>query len=907
MRTCPRTRLAGSWLAAAALIAMAVGAPAAAAGSAPSAAASGSARGAAPPADLTTLVNPFIGTANGGGTFPGADTPFGMVQYSPDTENAAGGGYDYNTPKTWGFGLTHLSGPGCHAMGDVASLPVTGPVSSVDPRAQEQAFSHADESARPGYYAVALQPSGVRAELAATTRTGWARYTFPAASQPGVIVNPGADFLGASAASVSVTGDDTIEGSVTSYGYFNVCTSKGANRYTVYFSMRFSRPFTAFAAGTGTAVTPGARTATGPGAGAYVQFGAGGGPVVSKTGISFASLAGARANLAAETGPGFGFDAVAQAAHDQWNAMLHRAEISGGDAAQQQVFYTALYHALLHPNVFSDTDGEYTGFDGKVHVLPRGQVQYANFSMWDTYRTQQQLLDLVAPERAGGMMTSLLRDYEQGGWLPRWPYASYYTNEMVGDSAANIMVDAYLKGLLPAGEVPEAYTALLHNATDVPDPAVTPFAGRTGLPEYLNLGYVPADNPEKDPYSVSATLEYGVNDCALSLMATATGHPADAAMLLDRSHSYRNLVDPGTGLVRPRMTDGSWLTPFNPVSQTGFKEGDAWQYTWLVPQDVTGLATATGGQARTLGELDQFFGYDQVAADPSQAAAVWQAGARYDPTNETDLQAPYEYTYLGEPAKTATVVHAAEADEYTTAPAGLPGNDDLGEMSAWYVMSALGLYPVFAGAPGYTLTSPLFPHAVVHLEAPWYRAPELVINAPGTSLANRYVNSVTGNGRPLRSAAITQQAISAGTTLDYSLSAAPGGSWATGPAAPRSPCTASYPVARVAAGFTGPAGSPQGVPVQLGTFSSSTGTAAARAVTLTVTAPAGWTVSPASTSAGTLAPGARAVQQWTLTPPPGTAPGTYPVRVYAHWAGPAGSGAALTTLALGQVQVTSAG
>lgn len=852
--------------------------------------------------DPVGLVAPLAGTTAGGGAYPGAATPFGMVQFSPNTEAAEGGGYEYSNPKTWGFGLNHLSGPGCAAMGDVTSLPLTGGVSSLDPHANEATFSHGTEIAHPGYYSVNLATSGVHAELSATPRTGWARYTFPAGSAGGVLISPGGGFRGVSAADVEVVGDHTVEGSVSTYGYFNTCPSKSYNRYVVYFTMQFDHPFSSFATGSGTTVHTGQTATSGTGSGAYVGFSSP--TVVAKVGISYTSLAGARANLAAEGTSGFDFDAIRAAAARQWDSMLSRVQIAGGTSAQQATFYTSLYHALLDPNVYSDVDGSYTGFDGAIHHEPAGHAHYTAFSMWDTYRSEQQVLDFVAPERVADMAHSLLEDAQQGGWMPKWPYAQYYTNEMVGDPAANVLTDAYLKGLLNPGDVRPIYQALLKNATQLPDPAQTPFEGRTGLSEYLNQGYVPMQNGGDYPTAVSDQLEYGVNDCALSLYAAKLGETADARRFLDRSQRFADVIDPQTGFARPRLPDGSWLTPFNPASETGFKEGSAWHYTWLVPQDVSGLAQALGGVGPTVAKLDQFFSYDALVADPAGVAKTkWGAEDQYNPYNETDLQAPYLYNYLGQPWKTQGVVRAAET-LYDTTPSGIPGNDDLGTMSSWYVLSSLGLYPFLSGNDQYTLTSPLFTHAVVHLQQPWYHSAQLVIDAPAASQASRYIDSVTVNGHPLHSSVLDHRSIVDGATLHFDLSDQPG-SWATGSAAPSSACAGSANTADLQlASSAGPA-RPSGQPGTLAVDLDNAGQSAAAHVAVVAHAPASWGLAPVSAHLPAIAPGTSAGTTLTLTPPAGTKPGSYPIQVTTTWSSNGGRGGALTTFTQTQIQVAA--
>ncbi len=742
--------------------------------------------------DLAALVRPFAGTESGG-VFPGAATPFGMVQYSPNTVGAGGGGYRYSHPRTWGFGTTHLSGTGCPAMGDVVSLPTVGAVRTDDATKQATTFSHKSEQASPGYYAVTLNHSGIRAELSATTRTGWARFSYPSTPHANVVIDPGANFRGVRTASVHVSGNDTVVGSVSSWGYWNACPARSHNRYTLYFAMKFSRPFAAFGSGSDdNHPRAGHRDARGRDAGAYVSFDtvADSGPVVSKVGISYVDAAGARRNLDSETGgDGFDFDAVHARARSAWNALLGRVQVSGGSDQQQQTFYTSLYRTLLFPNVFSDADGRFVGFDDRVHRVPPGQVHYTSFSMWDTYRAAQQVIDLVAPERVGDMVHSLLEDESESGWLPKWVYAHYETNEMVGDPAANVIADAYLKGLVRPADVQRAYAAVLHNATDVPDPGRTPFEGRTGLEDYVNRGFVPYYGGRGDyTFSASLGLEYAVNDCALALMAGRLGREPDYRYLLRRAKRYRYSVDHRAGFARARRGDGSWKRPFDADSRNGFKEMSAWQYTWLAPQDVLGLADALGGRDAMIAKLDRFFDYGRISASPASVHAAWRGNSRYNPRNEGDLQAPYLYDYLGQPSKTQDLVRAAEA-LYTTAPNGLPGGDDLGTMSGWYVLSALGLYPVTGGDDHYALTTPLFDHALI--------GSRIAIDAPGASTGLRHIAGATLNGAPLTTSALRHGELAQGGHLSFVLTASPGSGWATGPHTPRSACAVSPPTADV--------------------------------------------------------------------------------------------------------------
>lgn len=847
---------------------------------------------APPGADYASLVRPFAGTESGG-VFPGATTPFGMVQYSPNTDHAGGGGYKYSHPRTWGFGTTHLSGTGCAAMGDVVSLPTTGAVRTVDATHEKTGFSHSSEQASPGYYAATLERWGVRAELSATARTGWARFGYPSTPHANVIIDPGANFRGVQDAKVHVTGNNTVVGSVSSWGYWNACPTRSHNRYTLYFAMKFNRPFTSFGTGHDNRLSPRRRDANGRDVGAYVSFdtATSPGPVVSKVGISYVDSAGAMRNLDRETGDGFDFDGTAARARAAWNAMLGRVQVSGGSDQQTQTFYTALYRTLLYPGVFSDVDGRFEGFDDRVHRAPAGQAQYSGFSMWDTYRSAHQVIDLVAPERVGDMVHSLIEDERESGWLPKWVYAHFDTNEMIGDPAANVIADAYLKGLVHPADVQAAYAAVLHNAGDVP--RRSPFEGRTGLESYVNRGFVPYYGGSGDyTFSASVGLEYALNDCAIGLMAGSLGQQADARYFLRRAKRYRGNIDTRAGFARARRADGSWKRPFHAGSRSGFKEGSAWQYTWLAPQDVPGLVTALGGRDAALAKLDSFFAYGAVAANPASVLRYWHnSGSHYTPHNEVDLQAPYLYDYLGEPWKTQDMVRAAET-LYTTAPNGLPGGDDLGTMSGWYVLSALGLYPVTGGDDHYALTTPLFDQ--VAISQPGSTAP-IVIDAPGASAGLPHIEAASLNGAPLASSAVSHAALIHGGHLSFALGAASGGAWGTGADTPSSACSANPATADLRLRVRQVHGPRRRARIEVTVRNA--GDAPANGVRLRIRPPGSWAASRGSLAITALGAGRSTRGVWTLRARPGRVGS---VRAEAQWSG----GRALRTFATATARVS---
>jgi predicted alpha-1,2-mannosidase len=850
----------------------------------------GSAATAAEPADL---VNPFIGTQNAGNTFPGASAPFGMVQVSPDTGGQ--GGYDYQQDSIYGFSQTHLSGVGCPVEGELPVMPTTGPVTSGDPASYRSAFSHADEQATPGYYRVGLARYGVGAELTATARTGWQRFTFPATAAANVLFNTGRANQEVFTSQVHVAGDRTIEGEIDA-GHF--CA--GLDRHTVYFSASFDRPFTAFGTWRGGSLTAGSRDASGAGGnGAWVTFDAGTDhDVVLKVGLSYTGVDGARRNLAAETGDGYDFDATRAALRATWAGQLDAVRVGGGTRDRQVAFSTALYHSLLHPNLAGDVDGRYAGFDREVHTAI-GYTPYQNFSLWDTYRPQNQLLEMLRPQVARDVALSVLAAGRDGGWLPRWALANSETNIMTGDPVTPFLVEAWSKGLLEGYEE-EAYRLLRANATSTP-PAGSPANGRSGAGYYTRRGYLPSglapgtdcahkggDNDCEHP--ASATLEYSAADAALALMARGLGHTADAALFARRGRWYRDLWDSSIRQFRPRTTEGTWLTPYDPVAAGHqFHEGGAYQYQWLVPQDPAGLVALMGGRAAVERRLDSFFAYGKLLTDPAGTArADWitqpydyYGKPTYNPNNEPDLLAPYLYLWAGAPAKTATVVRAAMT-LFTTGPDGMTGNDDLGTMSAWYVFSSLGLYPTMSGANFLALSSPQFASAVVRLGG----GGTLTITAPGASDTVRYVRSARLDGRALSRTWVGWSQIAHGGTLAYALGDTPS-AWGTHPGAepPSVDPAAADPrthldVSARAGSAVVPSGdTAQVVRVDLDVLGQAPGTLRAR---VRATVPAGWSARVTPGPVLTLPSRGLPVQRSatvTVTVPPGTAVGSYPVRV----------------------------
>ncbi len=606
--------------------------------------------------DPASYVDPFIGTGSGGtvvgqvDTFPGADMPFGMMQWSPDTPSRPdGGGYNYDDNSTLGFSLTHISGPGCPAYGDVPILPTVGSVGT-SPGSTTESFSHSTESASPGYYGVTLGSgsSAVKSELTVTDRTGIGRFTFPATKQANMLFKVADSANGQSAANITITGPNEVSGSVTS-GHF--CGAPGD--YTVYFTAEFSQPFTSYGTWNGSTVSPSTATTSstatiespkmqkaksslgakkvpgiggmkgqprveakgpqpksqlasdsGANTGGWVTFDTTKNQVITmKVAISYVSLANAQLNLQTED-PGWSFNAVKAKATAAWNQMLGKIQVSGGTDTDRIQFYTALYHSLLHPNLFSDVNGQYMGFDNKVHTVPKGHAQYANYSGWDIYRSQVPLISMLAPQQTSDIIQSLVNDQQQGGWLPKWGFANDYTGVMNGDAADAIIAEAYAFGVR-GFDTQGALQAMIKGATNTTSaPGQGWYVERPDLTDYMKDGYVPGNGAE--------TLEYAVDDFSIAQFAKELGDTSTYSTFMQRAQNWENLVNPAVGWMEARdglffPTGPAFYVNGNSFGQSGWEEGNAIQYTWMVPQNLNGLFNAIGGDAAAISKLDNFF------------------------------------------------------------------------------------------------------------------------------------------------------------------------------------------------------------------------------------------------------------------------------------------------------------
>ena len=722
--------------------------------------------------DPVDYVDPMIGTLFGGFSFPGPAAPYGMVQLSPDTEGEfAYTGYQYGDTSIRGFSHHHIQSMGVHSNGDLPFMPTVGPVVSEDPRSWMSPFDHATEEAQAGYYRVVLERYGILAELTAGTRVGMHRYTFPPSPQANVILDlthnankwhplPGP---GTTAASYEVVDDHTVLG-----------TARG-QEYDIHFAAKFDRDFDTF-------------TPLAGGAG-YATFDTTtDSEILVKVGISFVDRDNALANLEAEK-PDWDFDALRAKTRSEWNDALQTVTVSGGTDLEKTSFYTALYHAQHHPNIYQDVNGEYTGHDGQIHIA-NDHVHYANFSLWDTYRGENQLLATIDPQRYRDMMLSLMDIYREGGRFPQWAMNNAYPDYMEGDPIQPTLVDGYCRGLLDGKRdrklVKEMYEALRSQAWDEPMANGTGkrSATESGYQEYHQNGFMSGVGAD-----ASGNFEYAIADFALALMADSLGKDNNRDELLTRADNYRELINPQTGFAHPRNADGSWTADYDPMAPDNWKEGTGWQYTWLAPQDLRGLFDLVGGNGRggdayVRERLDTYF--STAAADSPLVAetqktitafGILYVGNQHAPSNEHDVHAPYLYDYVGQPWKTQKIMRGYQA-LFRATPDGLPGNDDLGSMSAWFVWSALGFYPVQGGAPLLSVGSPMFEQAVID---PVGDGSDVVVGAPGASYVNKYVQSAQLGDEALDRAWFTHDELFDAGRVSFTMGPLPNESWGAAP------------------------------------------------------------------------------------------------------------------------------
>lgn len=706
-----------------------------------------------------SLVDPHIGTANEGQTTPAVGEPFAMTNFIPEarsTEKKCVSPYLFSDTRLTGFRASHwMSGSCTQDYGSVTLMPTFGDLHA-EPDARAAAFTHADEIAQPAFYSVKLPSYHETAEMTAGIRAGMLRITYTKAGTANLIVEPNArmkdGWIKIDLAHNEITGYNPV---------YRIYQGNGKPAgFSGYFVIQLhDKPSSA-----GTwcdSKTTTALELKGEGKcehmGAYLRFNLSTPRAfLIKTGTSFTSINAARANLNAEI-PAWDFAALRARTTHVWTKSLDVATIQGGTAAERRTFYTALYHSMMLPRIVSDADGSYPRFasSGRVEKIT-GSPYYDDFSLWDIYRAQLPLLTILEPTRISPMMQSLVLKGEQGGFLPIFPAWNSYTSEMIGDHTGVVITDAYMKGLHNF-DVASAWKLIRQNAFDTPPyEQYKDGLGRRALQSYIKYGYIPLEDPVNEAFhqkeQVSRTLEYAFDDAIIARLASELGHSDDAAILAKRGSSWKNVIDPETKLARGRHENGSWITPFVYDKWASFvTESNAYQYTFYVPQDVDGLITALGGRDNFIAKLDGLFAHNL-----------------YDPGNEPGHHIAYLYDQAGAAWKTQQRV-AALVDVYNDTPAGLPGNDDAGQMSAWWIFSSLGFYPVAPGIPEYWIGTPRFPSVMLNLPG----GKRFTILAHDASAKNCYIQSAKLNGQPLKTPHIQHSDIVRGGTLEFTMGPEP--------------------------------------------------------------------------------------------------------------------------------------
>lgn len=697
-----------------------------------------------------SYVNSFIGTDAHGHTFPGATVPFGMVQLSPDTRLGGwdgASGYHYSDSVIYGFTHTALNGTGVGDYGDILVMPVVGEPTFINDEYLSP-FKKENERAQAGYYRVFLDKPGVLAEMTASTRVGYHRYTFPKTENANFIIDlEHRDKVTESW--IEFVSDTEIRGLRRSTNW--------ANDMVWYFHMEFSKPFVRKGIALDNKLQDGLMKVEGLNVKAFVGFETAENEVVEvKVALSAVDAEGAFKNLKAEI-PGWGFEQTRQNAFDAWNKELSRIKVKGGSKEQNIVFYTDLYHAFVQPNTFMDVDNRYRGIDKKVHIA-EGFTNYTVFSLWDTYRTWHPLMTILEQERTNDFVKVMLNMYEKGGLLPIWELAANETYCMIGNHAISVIADAYMKGIRDY-DADKALKAMIHSAT----------REHFGLGSYQKYGHIPGDREHE---SVSKTLEYAYNDWCIAQMAKAMGQQEVYAEYIKRAQFYKNIFDPSTGFMRPRI-NGGWLTPFDPTTvDWHFTEANAWQYSFYVPQDVTGFYQLHGGKENLQKKMDELFETSSEITGRDMKDITGLIG-QYVQGNEPSHHMAYLYNYVNQPWKTQQRVRQIMDELYTHKPDGLSGNEDCGQMSAWMVMSAMGFYPVTPGMPEYIIGTPWFPEMDIMLE----NGNTFKVTANKVSAKNKYIQSAKLNGAEYPYSYIRHEDIMKGGHLYFEMGSKPNKNW----------------------------------------------------------------------------------------------------------------------------------
>ena len=707
----------------------------------------------------TEYVNPFIGTDFTGNTYPGAQAPFGMVQLSPD--NGLPGwdrisGYFYPDSTIAGFSHTHLSGTGAGDLYDISFMPVTLPYKEADaPLGIHSLFSHDEETASAGYYQVRLKDYDINVELTATERCGIQRYTFPEAAAIFLNLRKAMNWDFTNDTRIEVVDSVTIQGYRFSDGW--------ARDQHIYFRTRFSKPFASVQLDTAAVIKDGKRI----GSSAIARFDfhtSAGEQILVTTAISGVSMEGAARNLAAEA-PADDFDKYLAVTRKNWNEQLSKVEIKSNDIDEKVKFYTALYHSMLAPTIYSDVDGAYYGPDKQVHQAD-GWTNYSTFSLWDTYRAAHPLYTYIEPQRVNDMVKSFLAFSEQNGRLPVWNFYGSETDMMIGYHAVPVIVDAYLKGI---GDFdPKKALAACVATANIDE--------YRGIGLYKKYGYVPydvTDHYNSENWSLSKTLEYAYDDYCIARMAEKLGEKQIADEFYKRSRNYKNVYNSQTTFMQPRNNKGSFIEDFSPDDYTPhICESNGWQYFWSVQQDVDGLISLVGGKERFAQKLDSMFTYNPSADEDLPIFSTGMIG-QYAHGNEPSHHVIYLFNAIGQPWKTQKYAAEVMHELYKNTPAGLCGNEDCGQMSAWYVFSAMGFYPVDPISGKYEIGTPMYPEMKMHLA----NGKTFTILAPAVSKENIYIQSVKLDGKPYDKSYITHEQIMNGSIFEFEMGNKPGKVW----------------------------------------------------------------------------------------------------------------------------------
>lgn len=727
--------------------------------------------------DYTKYVNPFIGTGGHGHTFPGVTLPHGMIQPSPDTRMTgwdACSGYHYSDKTIIGFSHTHLSGTGIGDYGDILLMPMAGELfvnrgEETEPeKGYRSAFSHSNEVAIPGYYSVELKDDNIFAELTATTRTALHRYTFPESDNAAVILDLTHNLQGHKnlELSINIISDTEIEGCKMTRGW--------AKKQPVYFYAKFSKPFDAEIYSKGEISD--SKSLKSDDIKALLKFKTEEKEQVSvKLSISAVDVRGAKQNMEAELA-GWDFEATCRVANAAWNEQLSKIDITTSDNTDKVKFYTALYHAAISPNIFIDVDGRYLGQNLEIHQGNKEEGYYTVYSLWDTYRALNPLLTITEPSFNNKLAANLIQKYEEGGCLPKWDLWSNYTGTMTGYHAVSVICEAYLKGARNF-DAEKAFEACVHSSSYHPieasflDGNIATGALMPKSKQYKDsLGYIPGDFETE---SVANGLEYAYTDWCIAQFAKALGKDKEYEEFAKKGQYYKNYFNAETGFMRGKLSDGSWREPFDPRASNHRKddycEGNAWQWSWYVPHDISGLVELHGSKSKFSARLDSLFSTSSEIVGEQVSGDISGLIGQYAHGNEPSHHITHIYNYIGEPWKCQELVDKILKELYFNDPNGLAGNEDCGQMSAWYLLNSMGLYSIAPASGEYSFGRPIFDKVVINLE----NGKKLTISTTNNSKENKYIQSIKINGKEHSSMIVDYDVLMSGATIDIEMGSMP--------------------------------------------------------------------------------------------------------------------------------------